>query len=1156
VPLTVNAGKDLTRLVSKVLERTPVSYDRRMDDPDSLSQNSQESEFCIVSHKETEPTLNISGEGTIDALRQTMKDALGENGVSSRADAEIIEDPLGANIQEIYDDRLYSDGKPSIFPGVTYLGSASIVAPKTEEEIYKNMEVMNAESKCAITVNLIVPDNSEGFVRLLDPSNGTEISSYRIHRILFCARGNLESKEASCFAFTCSHGEGPNSTIYQCHVFRVREIDSVGDILVAFATAFRNNFRLQKEAELSGSASQTDGRYIPGTPNNLFTFSVTMEIREDDGKGNFVAVPRDRDLFKLRVNALKKVVVAVTQTTNKDLLIERCFGLLLSPGRNVNHSDMNLLEDVSFSTSCDPSASAADHSNANPRYLVGPGARGANHGKTYTVSGLWDPNKPDFAILNSETHRDARVFLTVAMDLVVSGVSEPVRFRIETRAKVFPQNERFWYFTKKPHQELFYLTVKDALVGNEDNCVEGSDNVDGGGDGGDGGGSGVSGSPPNSKVNKKYEVLSIESSTERQRRKNMSLPLNENEGGTPVAADALASPNDDSDDEIPLMSGTGDVSKDCSEAILLDWGQVLAHWRQNLSQRPKQLRPLVRRGVPEALRGEVWQLLAGCHDDQDMLDTYRILITKDSSCEQAILRDINRTFPANDFFKESPEGDRSPGQEALYKICKSYSIYDAEVGYCQGLSFLAAALLLHMPEEQAFNLLVKIMFKYGLRDLFKQGFWELHLKFYMLERLMLEYLPDVLGHFQDLGLEAHMYASQWFLTLFTAKFPLFLVFHILDLFLSEGKDVIFNVSLALLKGSRKDLLALDFEGVLKFFRISLPKKYRTEGTAAELITLAASIKISQKKLFKYQKDYLSKEAELEGEDPLERKDKEIQRLQETTIRLEQENDDLAHELVTSKIALRSELDQAEDKAEILNKELLATKSQLTEAEDEKKQWELEANQVKEMCRRELDRLDTEIKRSNTIIADYKQICGQLSERLEKQQTIAQLNVKKYKDQMSSCNSCSAAMESIEAASADEGSRSEDRTQKLDKDGDERKTDKEKEMQQQLQELEMELAQTKLALVESECRTQDLMHQLNAALSEISSIKSTWYHKTFTSIKRPESFKSKAGGGASPPGSSQGGAGTPHSLSTDSIKRTFSSSSVESGGTAANTTTQS
>ena len=41
-----------------------------------------------------------------------------------------------------------------------------------------------------------------------------------------------------------------------------------------------------------------------------------------------------------------------------------------------------------------------------------------------------------------------------------------------------------------------------------------------------------------------------------------------------------------------------------------------------------------------------------------------------------------------------------------------------------------------MPEEQAFCILVKIMFDYGLRDLFKQGFEELHLKLYQLERLM------------------------------------------------------------------------------------------------------------------------------------------------------------------------------------------------------------------------------------------------------------------------------------------------------------------------------------------------------------------------------------------------------------------------------------
>jgi hypothetical protein len=51
----------------------------------------------------------------------------------------------------------------------------------------------------------------------------------------------------------------------------------------------------------------------------------------------------------------------------------------------------------------------------------------------------------------------------------------------------------------------------------------------------------------------------------------------------------------------------------------------------------------------------------------------------------------------------------------------------------------------------------------------------------------------------DLGLEAHMYASQWFLTLFSAKFPLYMVFHIIDLFLCDGKDTLFRVALSLLK---------------------------------------------------------------------------------------------------------------------------------------------------------------------------------------------------------------------------------------------------------------------------------------------------------------------------------------------------------------------
>ena len=83
------------------------------------------------------------------------------------------------------------------------------------------------------------------------------------------------------------------------------------------------------------------------------------------------------------------------------------------------------------------------------------------------------------------------------------------------------------------------------------------------------------------------------------------------------------------DGDEPLLSGSGAVSKDISDENLLEnWHDVLTRWQQNLRTRPRQVQALVRKGIPEALRGEVWQLLAGCHDNADMLESYRILITK------------------------------------------------------------------------------------------------------------------------------------------------------------------------------------------------------------------------------------------------------------------------------------------------------------------------------------------------------------------------------------------------------------------------------------------------------------------------------------------------------------------------------------------------
>ncbi|XP_064873716.1 rab GTPase-activating protein 1 isoform X3 [Oncorhynchus nerka] len=883
-----------------------------------------------------------------------------------------------------------------VFNKLTYLGCASVNAPRSEVEALRMMTILRGQCQLPLDVTLSVPGVSEGTVRLLDPQTSTEIASYPIYKILFCVRGHDSTPESDCFAFTESHY---NAEIFRIHVFRCEIQEAVSRILYSFATAFR---RSTKKTLLSGLAP-------PLTPDSdVFTFTVSLEIKEDDGKGTFSAVAKDKDKnsFKLRPGMDKKIVIYVQQTSNKELAIERCFGLLLSPGKNVKNSDMHLLDLESMGKSSD--------------------------GKSYIITGSWNPNTPQFQAVNEETPKDKFMYMTTAVDLVITEVEEPVRFLLETRVRVCSPNERlFWPFSKRNYTETYYLKLRQMERKSNNDTL--------------------------------YEVLSLESESERERKKTTASPniLQSSSHGSMVPSPPEDDEEEDNDE--PLLSGSGDVSKECAEKILETWGDLLSKWHLNLSVRPKQLPALVRSGVPEALRGEVWQLLAGCHNNDHQVEEYRTLITKESPQDSAITRDINRTFPAHDYFKDTG-GD---GQDSLYKICK-------------------------MPEEQAFSVLVKIMFDYGLRELFKQNFEDLHCKFFQLERLMQEYIPDLYNHFLNVGLEAHMYASQWFLTLFTAKFPLYMVFHIIDLLLCEGISVIFNVALALLKTSREDLLATDFEGALKFFRVPVPKRYRSEENAKKLMELACSMKISQKKLKKYEKEYHAmREQQEQQEAPIERYERENRRLQEANMRLEQENDDLAHELVSSKIALRKDLDNAEEKADALNKELLMTKQKLVDSEDEKRRLEEESAQLKEMCRRELDKSESEIKKNGSIIGEYKQICSQLSERLEKQQAANKGELEKIRMKVEGCEKCSILFSKEGRLKA---------ARKL-KEGSEEETDEEKEaLKNQLREMELELAQTKLQLVEAECKIQDLEHTLGLALNEVQAAKKTWFNRTLTSIK--------------------------------------------------------
>jgi hypothetical protein len=149
-------------------------------------------------------------------------------------------------------------------------------------------------------------------------------------------------------------------------------------------------------------------------------------------------------------------------------------------------------------------------------------------------------------------------------------------------------------------------------------------------------------------------------------------------------------------------------------------------------------------------------------------------------------------------------------QDGLFNVCKAYALFDEAVGYPQGMNFIIMPLLFTMPEEEAFCLLVRMMNKYGLRELFIQDMPGLHLHLYQFERLLEDLEPALYCHLNRRGVSPKLYATQWFLTLFAYRFPLQLVMRVYDLILSEGLEgAILKFGMAVIQRNTMTLMGMN-----------------------------------------------------------------------------------------------------------------------------------------------------------------------------------------------------------------------------------------------------------------------------------------------------------------------------------------------------------
>uniref|UniRef100_A0A0G4HDX9 Rab-GAP TBC domain-containing protein n=1 Tax=Chromera velia CCMP2878 TaxID=1169474 RepID=A0A0G4HDX9_9ALVE len=164
--------------------------------------------------------------------------------------------------------------------------------------------------------------------------------------------------------------------------------------------------------------------------------------------------------------------------------------------------------------------------------------------------------------------------------------------------------------------------------------------------------------------------------------------------------------------------------------------------------------------------------------------------------------DLPRTLPHLGLF--GPRG-------SLYHECRdilaAWAAFRPDLGYVQGMSYIAAVLLLHLPPgAAAFSALCNLVTLPVLCGMYKLGIEEVESRYRIFYQLLDRICPPMRMHLEDIGLPCELFLLEWFLTLFSKVLPLPFACLVWDLLLLDGEITLFVAAVLLLDLSKQAIL--------------------------------------------------------------------------------------------------------------------------------------------------------------------------------------------------------------------------------------------------------------------------------------------------------------------------------------------------------------
>ena len=248
-----------------------------------------------------------------------------------------------------------------------------------------------------------------------------------------------------------------------------------------------------------------------------------------------------------------------------------------------------------------------------------------------------------------------------------------------------------------------------------------------------------------------------------------------------------------------------------------------------------------RLGIPPTLRYKVWPLAIG-NVLKITPEMYTIYSKRASTMQQEILNssephdlsssnmigreatisllhtDVPRTFPSLGLFDES-----GPYYAQVLDLLTIYACYRPDLGYIQGMSYVAAMLVLHIPHDPylAFQCLANLMvtehlFTFYLLDV------ELAASYYTLfDSLLHTTRPCLHSHLHAVGITPQLYLRNWFQLVFLQTLPLEIASRVWDCFLLDGTVYLFRTALAILELLEPYLLGREVDEALPLIQKSI-----------------------------------------------------------------------------------------------------------------------------------------------------------------------------------------------------------------------------------------------------------------------------------------------------------------------------------------------